>query len=145
MYNLSRLDPSYVTDVERFIDAAKNQAWRTKKTHIHCPCMDFKNVVVFEDTKQIVSHLVSRGFINGYLIWTKYGEGSSAPYATKTLRTSTPMVQICLTCLSSYMRHNNPTSMFQTPNMLCQMFLIMVLLEETKVSELMWLRMMQNS
>jgi hypothetical protein len=58
MYKLSRLHPSYIPEVHRFIDAAKNHARRTKKTHIHCPCMDCINVVVFDDTQQILSYLV---------------------------------------------------------------------------------------
>jgi hypothetical protein len=82
MYKLSRLDPSYIPEVHRFIDAAKNHARRTKKTHIHCPCVDCRNVVVFDGTQQILSHLVHRGFMKDYLIWTEHGEGSSAPYTT---------------------------------------------------------------
>jgi hypothetical protein len=31
MYNLSRLDPSYISEVHKFIVVAKNHAWRTKK------------------------------------------------------------------------------------------------------------------
>jgi hypothetical protein len=83
MSKLSRLDPSYIPEVYRFIDAAKNHARRTKKTHIHCPCMDCKNIVVFDDTQQILSHLVRQGFMKDYLIWTKHGEGSYAPYTTE--------------------------------------------------------------
>jgi len=82
MYNLSRLDPLYISEVHRFIDAAKNHAWRTKMEHIYCPYIDSKNIVVFDDTEQITSHLVYRGFLKDYLIWTKHGEGSSAPYIT---------------------------------------------------------------
>jgi hypothetical protein len=82
MYNLSRLDPSYITGVQRFIDAAKNHASRTGKMHIHCSCMDCRNYVVSNDIQQILTHLVRRGFMKDYLIWTKHGEGSSVPYAT---------------------------------------------------------------
>jgi len=32
MYNLSRLDPSYIPEVHRFVDAAKNHALRTKRS-----------------------------------------------------------------------------------------------------------------
>jgi len=94
MYNLSRLYPSYIAEVHRFIDAAKTHAWRTKTKHIYCPCIDYKNIVVFDDTEQITSHLVCRGFMKHYLIWTKHGEGNSAPYITRNPETSTPMVQI---------------------------------------------------
>jgi hypothetical protein len=52
MYNLSRLDPSYIPEVHRVIDAAKNHSWRTKMKHIYCPCMDCKNIVVFMTQNQ---------------------------------------------------------------------------------------------
>jgi hypothetical protein len=52
MYNLSRLDPSYISEVHRFIVVATNHAWRTKTKHIYCPCMDCKNAVVFDDTEK---------------------------------------------------------------------------------------------
>jgi hypothetical protein len=42
MYNLSRLDPSYISEVHRLIDVATNHVWRTKTKHIYCPCMDYK-------------------------------------------------------------------------------------------------------
>jgi len=63
MYNLSRLDPSYISEIHRFIDAAQNHAWRTKAKHIYYPCIDCKNIVVFDNTKQITYHLVYRGFL----------------------------------------------------------------------------------
>ena len=68
IYNLSRLDLSYIPEVHRFIDAAKNHAGRTKAKHIYCPCMDCKNVVVFDDTELIISHMVYRGFMKDYMI-----------------------------------------------------------------------------
>jgi len=58
MYNLSRLDPSYITEVQTFIDAAKNYASRTRKMHIHCPCMDYRIFSIFDDIQQILTHLV---------------------------------------------------------------------------------------
>jgi len=66
MYNLSRLDLSYIHEVYRFIDAAKKHAWRSKTKHIYCPCIDYKNIV-FNDTEPIISHLVCRGFMEDYL------------------------------------------------------------------------------
>jgi hypothetical protein len=60
MYKLSRLHPSYISKVHMFIDVATNHAWRTKKKHIYCPCMDCKNDVIFDDREQIISHLVCR-------------------------------------------------------------------------------------
>jgi len=80
MYNLSRLDPSYIPEVHEFVDAAKNHALRINTKHICCPCIDWRNIILFEDTEVIISRLVYRGFMKDYLIWTKHGEGSSAPY-----------------------------------------------------------------
>jgi hypothetical protein len=80
MYNLSRLDPSYISEVHRFIDVTTKHAWRAKTKHIYCPCMHCKNVVVFDDTNQIISHLVCRGFVKDYTVWTKH---SSSPYTTR--------------------------------------------------------------
>jgi hypothetical protein len=45
--------------------------------------MDCKNVVVFDDTEKIISHLICRGFMKDYMIWTKHGEGSSLPYTIR--------------------------------------------------------------
>jgi len=67
MYNLSKLDPSYILNVHRFFDAAKNHAWRTKMKHIYCPCIDCKYIIVFGDIESIISHLVYRGFMK-YLV-----------------------------------------------------------------------------
>ena len=88
MYNLSRLDPSYVVEVQKFIDAVKIHAQRTKAKHICCPCADCKNIVVFDNVEAITSHLVCRGFVEDYLIWTKHGEGSSTPYMRTTDNTA---------------------------------------------------------
>jgi hypothetical protein len=50
---LIKIDPSYISEVHRFIDVATNHAWRTKTKHICYPCMDYKNAVVFDDRGQI--------------------------------------------------------------------------------------------
>jgi hypothetical protein len=36
MYNLSRLDTSYIFEVHRYIDVTTNHAWITKTKHIYC-------------------------------------------------------------------------------------------------------------
>ena len=66
-------------EVRSFIDAARRHAYREKTKDIYCSCIDCKNIVVFDDPEQIISHLVHRGFTKDYLIWVKHGEGSSAP------------------------------------------------------------------
>jgi hypothetical protein len=100
MYNLSRLDLSYIFEVHRLIDTATNHAWRTKTKHIYCPCMDCKNVVVFDYTEKIIYHLVCRGFVKDYIIWTKHGDGSSSPYTTRNPENMTIY-------FSSLTRHTN--------------------------------------
>jgi len=75
MYSLSRLDPSYITEVQRSIDATQNHASGIRKTQIHCPCMGCRNLVVSDDNQQILTHLVRRGFMKDYLIWTKHWTG----------------------------------------------------------------------
>jgi hypothetical protein len=44
--------------------------------------MDCRNFAISDDIQQILTHLVRRGFMKDYLIWTKHGDGSSASYAT---------------------------------------------------------------
>jgi hypothetical protein len=51
---LSRLNSSNISEVHRFIDVATNYAWRTKAKHIYCPCVECKNVVVFNDIEQTI-------------------------------------------------------------------------------------------
>jgi hypothetical protein len=58
MYNLSRLDPSYISEVHRLIDVATNHVWRTKTKHIYCPCMDYKKMLLYLMTEN-----------KSYLIW----------------------------------------------------------------------------
>ena len=81
MCNLSRLDPSSWLEVHRFIDTTKRYACREKAKYIYCLCIGCKNIVVFDDTQHIISHLVCLGFMKGYLTWAKHGESSSVPYA----------------------------------------------------------------
>ena len=53
--------------------------------YICCPCIEYKNVAVFEDAEEISSYLVHRGFMRDYLLWVKHGAGSSAPSAKANL------------------------------------------------------------
>jgi hypothetical protein len=50
--------------------------------HIYCPCMDYKNVVVFDNIERIISRLVCQEFMKDYIIWTKHGEVTSSLYTT---------------------------------------------------------------
>jgi len=83
MYTLSRLDPSYIPKVHRSLMRLRTMLGEQRRsTYIYCPCIDYKNIVVFDDTEQNIFYLVCRGFMKDYLIWTKHGEGTFAPYIT---------------------------------------------------------------
>jgi len=45
--------------------------------------------VVFDNVEANTSYRVCKGFMEDYLIWTKHGEGSSAPYMRTTDNTAT--------------------------------------------------------
>jgi hypothetical protein len=57
MYNLSRLDPSYISKVHRFIDVAANHAWRTKTS----------TYIVHAWTAKMLLYLTTKN--KSYLIW----------------------------------------------------------------------------
>jgi len=127
IYNISRLDPSYIMEVQKFIDVAKRHAQGTKTKHICCPCTDCKNIVVSDDVRSILSHLVKRGFMKHYLIWTKHGEGSSAPYMRTTDNTTTNMINVWR--VQCHMSMNVMLcKMSMKPIMLCQMSIKLIML-----------------
>jgi hypothetical protein len=76
MYGLSRIDEGFREEVDKFIKAAKKQAstLRYNKYTIICPCKDCKNRIAFADVDTIKSHLVMRGFVSDYTVWTHHGE-----------------------------------------------------------------------
>ena len=39
-----------------------------------CRCFDCSNNIVWEDTDVIKMHLIKRGFVDGYTIWSHHGE-----------------------------------------------------------------------
>jgi hypothetical protein len=39
-----------------------------------CPCKDCKNHIAFYDVEIIISHLIRRGFVPDYTVWTHHGE-----------------------------------------------------------------------
>ena len=140
MYNLSRLDPSYIPEVHRFIDAAKNHALRTKTKHIYCPYC--RNILLFEDTEVIISHLVCRGFMKDYLIWTKHGKGSSAPYTLGDLAnidTDGPGMP------ADQFFHDTPQSEHVMPNVTASGFAGEMMVQELMSYQMIRLRKMLNS
>ncbi|WVZ51489.1 hypothetical protein U9M48_002633 [Paspalum notatum var. saurae] len=41
---------------------------------ISCPCFDCKNEKEYSSSKTLHNHLIRRGFMSGYVCWTKHGE-----------------------------------------------------------------------
>ena len=74
MYGIRRHSPTFMSEVAKFVEAAKKHARICKTKQIHCPCFDCSNKIVWEDTNVIKRHLIKRGFVDGYKIWSHHGE-----------------------------------------------------------------------
>ena len=70
--HLSRTDKRYMHDVSQFITDVKAHAGNGN--HGFCPCKDCKNHRNFYQIESIRSHLITRGFMPNYTIWTMHGE-----------------------------------------------------------------------
>jgi hypothetical protein len=53
MYKTSRLDPSYLEHVTKFIAATKRHRLGLKREHTVCPCKSYKNLLLHEDNMVI--------------------------------------------------------------------------------------------
>ena len=58
--------------VSQFITDAKAHAGN--RNHVFYPCKDCKNQRNFHQIEFIRSHLITRGFMPNYTIWTMHGE-----------------------------------------------------------------------
>ena len=70
--HLSRTDKRYMHGVSQFITDAKAHAGNGNP--IFCPCKDCKNHRNFRQIESILSHLITRGFMPNYTIWTMHCE-----------------------------------------------------------------------
>jgi hypothetical protein len=73
MYKTSRLDPSYLDHVTRFVATAKRHRLRLKREHTICPCNSCKNNFAHEDYVA-KSHLIRYDFVRDYTVWKFHGE-----------------------------------------------------------------------
>jgi hypothetical protein len=74
MYDGAGGDPLlYFEHVTQFVEAAKTHALRMNKK-IWCPCKTCENNIMWTTTETVREHLLEKGFINNYSIWTKYNE-----------------------------------------------------------------------
>ena len=46
---------------------------------INCPCRDCKNLKQWDNMELIRDHLLQRGFMPNYMVWTKHGEEGKNP------------------------------------------------------------------
>ena len=67
MYKTSRLHPSYLEHVTKFIAVAKRHRLGLKREHTVCPCKSYKNLLAQGDD-MVKSHLVWYGFIKDYSV-----------------------------------------------------------------------------
>ena len=73
MYKTSRLDPSYLEHVTKFIATAKRHHLGLKREYTVCPCKSCKNLLLHEDN-MVKSHLVWYGFVKDYTVLKFHGE-----------------------------------------------------------------------
>lgn len=74
MYGSLRCTKDFLSNLNGFIEAAEKNAADRGETEIRCPCVDCKNIWGFHDMGTIKSHLLIRGFVKDYTIWTSHGE-----------------------------------------------------------------------
>jgi hypothetical protein len=74
MYDLARIDLMYLENVHQFVEEAKRLANSQNTNDIFCPCVDYKNKIVWLDSKVVQSHLIRRGLKRNYTIWIEHGE-----------------------------------------------------------------------
>uniref|UniRef100_K3ZZB5 Transposase-associated domain-containing protein n=1 Tax=Setaria italica TaxID=4555 RepID=K3ZZB5_SETIT len=74
MYGIQRHSPTFMPEVAKSVEVAKKHARICKTKQICCPCFDCSNKFTWEDTNIIKRHLIKRGFVDGYTIWSHHGE-----------------------------------------------------------------------
>lgn len=74
-----RYYPSYTDELSKFINVTKEHTCKKNLREIHCPCVDCKNEIVWTDVSRVMDHLVIRGFMDKYIIWTHHGEHQVEP------------------------------------------------------------------
>jgi hypothetical protein len=75
MYDGAGGDPLlYFKHVTQFVEAAKTHTLCMNKKEIWYPCKTCENNVLWTTVKTIHEHILEKGFIDNYSIWTKHGE-----------------------------------------------------------------------
>ena len=68
----NRLDAAFREGVKSFLLEAEIN--RNQKGFMCCPCVDCRNEKDYYYSRDIQSHLLRRGFMPSYNVWTKHGE-----------------------------------------------------------------------
>ena len=68
----NRLDAAFREGVKSFLLVAERN--RNRKGFMCCPCVDCRNEKDYYYSRDIQSHLLRRGFMPSYNVWTKHGE-----------------------------------------------------------------------
>jgi hypothetical protein len=63
---------AWINGLKSFLDAA--EAHRFSKGFMCCPCRICKNNKEFSRINTLHVHLIERGFMNNYTLWTKHSE-----------------------------------------------------------------------
>uniref|UniRef100_K3YKT1 Transposase-associated domain-containing protein n=1 Tax=Setaria italica TaxID=4555 RepID=K3YKT1_SETIT len=87
MYGIRRHSHTFMSEVSKFVDAAKKHARICKTKQICCPCFDCSNNIVWEDIDVMKRYLIKRGFVDGYTIWFHHG-GAGGTFNSSDIDTS---------------------------------------------------------
>ena len=71
---MNRVTDVYIDGVVEYLKAAEKNVVDTKDPWVLCPCCECKNIKSFTSTTQIQTHLIKRGFVEGYECWSHHGE-----------------------------------------------------------------------
>ncbi|KAL6842946.1 hypothetical protein ACP4OV_027259 [Aristida adscensionis] len=74
MYIEQRHLKEFRDGVKGFLIAAEDHMKTSEKEYMFCPCVDCENKKMWRSSVQIQAHLIRRGFMREYTIWTEHGE-----------------------------------------------------------------------
>ena len=66
-----RRTSDYITGLHNFLDVAEANK---QNGFMYCPCIVCENTKDYSDSKTLHFHLLSKGFMPHYNVWTKHGE-----------------------------------------------------------------------